>query len=97
MDGIDSDIVRLDGLSRAQSLDRLEADIWAGVAARVQARQASRLILSSQAAVMAVALFGGIAAGAFAAASATNVPQELSSFSTRMAFAPSTLLLGSHR
>ena len=95
MDRIESDILKLDEMSRAPSLDRLETDIWVGVAMRAETRKATRLIVSSQAAVMAIALFGSMAAGAFAAVSATGTPPELASFSSRAAFMPSTLLLGS--
>ena len=96
MDTIESDIGKLNARKPNCSLARLEADVWAGVAVRTRTRQAGRLILSCQAALMAIALMGSIAAGAFTAALAANPPQAFSSFSSRTTLAPSTLLLGSH-
>lgn len=96
MDRIETEILKLDKASNLPSLDRLQADIWAGIAARLEAQKAGRATVSCQAAIMAFALAGSMAAGTFAAASLSDRPQELSSFSSRAAFAPSTLLLGSH-
>lgn len=94
---IDADIQKLSEQDTSRSLDHLEADIWAGVAAQSRARKAGRLIVSCQMAVMATAMVGSVAAGAMTAASAANSPPELSRFSSRTVLTPSTLLLGSHR
>ena len=88
---IERDIVKLNEQEPRRSLDMLEADIWAGVAARANAKRTSALVFACQAVVMALALTGSIAAGNRAALSA-HKPLELGVFSTRADLAPSTLL-----
>ena len=60
---LDDDIDALDRQASKRSLDRLEADIWQGVEARIQATRASRTVLSCQVAVLAVALVSSVVAG----------------------------------
>ncbi len=91
---IDNDIVRLSALPADMSLDHLEADIWAGVAAQTVARRTTRIIASCQAGVMIVALVGAAAAGATTAAMAQTPGTIISSAGAELA--PSTLLLGKH-
>ncbi len=60
---IDNDIQKLDRAASARALSGLEADIWRGVAERLDANRNRRAILSCQAAVLAVALFSSVAVG----------------------------------
>jgi len=89
---IERDILRLSE-QPGRPLDRMEADIWAGVAARTESRRASRVVLSCQAAVLAIALVGSVAAGTRAAIM-DNQAAGLGVFSTRADLSPSTLLIG---
>jgi hypothetical protein len=88
---LDTDIRRLVDRDTPPSIDRLERDIWDGVAARAQADRIFAVVLGCQAAVLAVALVGGITAGSYAA-TASSAP-GLGVFSTRAPLVPSTLLL----
>lgn len=75
-----------------RSLDRLEADIWSGIAARERARRITRIVLASQGVVLAVALLGSLVAGQrWAAASALQADNP---FSPQWTLAASTRLLG---
>ena len=89
---IDNDISSLAEQPTDRSLDHLEADIWAGVAAQTVARQTGRIIASCQAGVMIVALVGAAAAGA-TTATLDRTPGTIIT-SAGADFAPSTLLLG---
>jgi hypothetical protein len=75
-------------------LDRLEADIWAGVAVRLKAQQVSRKVLTFQMAAMAVALVLVIVAGSQAGRSLVTGGSAPDPFASEMELAPSTLLLG---
>lgn len=89
---LDTDIRKLVDRDTPPSLDRLERDIWDGVAARAQADRISAVVLGCQAAVLILALIGGAAAGRYAATAGTA--HELGVFSTKALLAPSTRLLG---
>ncbi len=89
---IDEEISRLAEQPADRSLNDLEADIWAGVAAHNVARQTGRIIASCQAGVMLVALLGAAAAGATTAAMGRTPSTIITSAGAD--FAPSTLLLG---
>ncbi len=97
MDKIEAHLRKLSEQDGDRILTGLETDIWAGVAARAKAREASRWIISCQAAVMVVAVIGSAAIGVHFATPPASSSQVLSSFSSRIAFAPSTLLLGSRQ
>lgn len=89
---IEDDILTL-SQRHGQPLDRLEADIWVGVDARINARRMSRAVFSCQAAVLAIALMASVSAGT-RAAMADNPNPRLGAFSTRADLTPSTRLLG---
>jgi len=76
-----------------RSLDGLEADIWAGVEARVRDRRRGAVLVGGQLALMAVAVAGSLNVG-----SATVVAQERrrnsSALLASVDLAPSTLLSG---
>ena len=91
---IEAEIRKLDERVSADTLSGLEADIWAGVAARTGARKAGRLIASYQAAFMATAVAGSVIVGAMTAASAANTPRDALAFANRTDLTPSTRLLG---
>ena len=91
---IETDIRKLVERDRCSSLDRLERDIWAGVADRAREDRISALVLGCQAAVIVVALIGGVTIGSYSASADSRAP-ELGVFSASTALAPSTLLLGS--
>ena len=88
---IENDIRKLVNRDSA-TLEGLERDIWDGVAVRARTDRFSAIVLAGQAAVMIVALIGGLAVGNYTAA--TISASELGVFSTRAVLAPSTLLLG---
>lgn len=89
---IDDDLSRITRQPADRPLDHLEADVWAGVAARTAARRTGRIVASCQAAVMLVALVGAAAAGA----STVTADRSPGAFITAAGadYAPSTLLLG---
>ena len=89
---IDDDLSNFASQPADRPLDRLERDVWAGVAAHNAARRTGRIIASCQAGVMVVALVGAAAA----VATAVRVDRTPGSIITSAAadFAPSTLLLG---
>jgi hypothetical protein len=91
---IEDDIRKLDGLRPNGRLDGLEADIWAGVATRIEAQRASRLVLTCQMLTIALALAISIVTvngrGHFAAQNS----ETQAHFTNGMSLAPSTLLLG---
>ncbi len=89
---IDDEIALLADQPLDKTLDRMEADVWAGVAAQKLARRTGWIIASCQAGVMVVALLGAATVGATTAAS--MVSSNASITSAGSAFAPSTLLLG---
>lgn len=89
---IDEDIRTLQEQPSDKALDRLEADVWAGVTAHRLARRTSRIIASCQVGVMVVTLAGAAAAGAATAASAMSEHTVIGAAGAELA--PSTLLLG---
>ena len=91
---IEADIRKLVERDRNSTLDRLERDIWAGVADRARDDRISAVVLTCQAAVIVLALIGGVTIGNYSATTDSQTP-ELGVFSARTALAPSTLLLGS--
>jgi hypothetical protein len=90
---LEDDIRQLDERALDCSLDRLETDIWLGVAARARQRQAARRVTSCQGIVLALALLGSVAAGISVARSgaATSTYAVLA---TGFELMPSNLLLG---
>lgn len=90
---IETDIRKLVERDRCSSLDRLERDIWAGVADRAREDRISAVVLACQAAVIVLALIGGVTIGNYSGTADSQTP-ELGVFSARAALAPSTLLLG---
>ena len=76
-----------------RSLDRLETDIWAGVAVQSRMLAKVRLIASCQAGVLALAIIGSLAIGR----SIVAPGPEPWLTAPGAAFAPSTLLIGSNR
>jgi len=89
----DAEIRRLTLQPPDRSLDRLETDIWAGVAAQNRALANARLIASCQAGVLALAIMAGLAFGRWT----TPPAQEHWLNAPGAAFAPSTLLIGQNR
>ena len=89
---IDDDLSRLARELGGRRLNRLESDIWAGIAAHNAARRTGRIIASCQVGVMIAALVGAAAAGA----TTVRVDRGPGSIMTSAGadFAPSTLLLG---
>jgi hypothetical protein len=90
----EDDIRSLAGQEPDRSLDTLEADVWAGVAARQAADRISRLVLSCQAFVVAAALVSSLIAGSQIGHALAKETGQQSSFANGMELAPSTLLLG---
>jgi len=88
----DDDIRKLDQQSH-RSLSALEAEIWAGVEARVREHRFSRLVYACQAAVLTLGLLTSVAAGAHIA-SAQNQQSAFNVFSTRGDLTPSSRLIG---
>lgn len=91
---IDDDIRSLTGQAPDRPLDTLEADVWKGVDARLEANRISRLVLSYQALVAATALVLSLVAGNQIGHTLARDVTEHDSFATGMEHAPSTLLLG---
>ena len=90
---IDDDIQELDRRAQLRPLDRLEADIWRGVEARVHSDRALRTIVSCQVAVLTVALFSSMVAGTRVAMNATPRPiPSVLSLATELS--PSSRLIG---
>ncbi len=92
---IEDDIRRLGDNEPDRDLDRLEADIWAGVTARVEAGKVSQVVLTCQVLTIVVALAFSIATGNRVGQTAAVHAEAQSDFTSGMRFAPSTLLLGS--
>lgn len=90
---IEEDIRELDRRAVDRSLQGLEAEIWARVAAReVAKRRSSRLLLLQ--AVLIGAAFGLSAIAGHLYGALSSRPGELSVFSTHMPLSASTLLDG---
>ena len=90
---IDDDIQKLDRQAGARSLNGLEADIWKGLEARVQANRTFRTIISCQVAVLAVALFSSVAAGTHFAMNVTPRPIP-NTLTVATELSPSARLIG---
>jgi hypothetical protein len=90
---IEDDIATLDRGASKRPLDRLEADIWRGVEARLEQKRAARTVLSCQVVVLAVALFSSVAVGQRIAMNVAprSVPSVLS---IATEFSPSSRLMG---
>jgi hypothetical protein len=93
-DMVEKNIEELDRRAAQNSLDGLEADIWAGVAERGRETKISRALLTLQGAMLVFALISSVAVGHLAGAS-RRATSELAVFSGRLDVAPSTLLDGS--
>ena len=90
---LDTDIRALDAQAARQSLEGLEARIWAQVEARQRSRRHLAIVVSCQAAVLATGVLGSVAAGQhIAVSSATTDP--LGALRTQTALAPSQRLIG---
>lgn len=76
-----------------RSLDGLEADIWAGVAARAEARRTRTFLAGGQLAMMALALAGSLSLGNAAVAAKERQHSTIALLSSAD-LAPSTLLIG---
>jgi hypothetical protein len=92
---IENDIQKLDELRPDGRLDGLEADIWGGVAARMEAQRVSRLVLTCQMLTIALALAISIVTVNSHGQSAAQNFEAKADFTNGMNLAPSTLLLGS--
>lgn len=90
---LDDDLKALLARPRDNSLDRLESDIWAGVAAHRRAGQAARRMVIWQGGFLALAIFASAAAGA-ASASKVQVQENAHAMMAGTNLAPSSLLLG---
>ena len=93
---IDDDIRRLGERDHDRSLNRLESDIWRGVAARARRREAARKITSFQGAIMILALLGSAAAG-LRIVQPTDARAEVPLMASGIELMPSSLLLGQPR
>lgn len=88
----EDDIRQLDERALDCSLDRLETDIWLGVAARARQRQTARRVTSFQGVVMALALLVSVAAG-IGAARPRAATSHYAVLATGFELMPSNLLL----
>jgi hypothetical protein len=93
---IDDDLRQLNEGALDHSLDGLESDIWAGLAARSGNRAAARQRASFQSVVMVLALIGSIAVGINATRPAGPARDRVV-LALGMELTPSSLLLGSAR
>lgn len=76
-----------------RSLDQLEADVWAGVAARAQDRRRGAVLAGGQLILMALALAGSLTVGSAAVAAKERQHTDFALLSSAD-LAPSTLLIG---
>ncbi len=90
---IENDLQKLGEQGSDHRLDGLEADIWAGVAARLEVQKVSRLVLSCQVLTIAFTLAFGIATGNHI--DQLEAGEAQTDLTGGMRLAPSTLLLGS--
>lgn len=93
---IDADIRKLSECEPDRPLDGLEADIWAGIAARAAARKGVRIVALCQTAVMAFAMVVSIAAGLVLATSSEPASASILR-PPGMELAPSHLLFGTRQ
>jgi hypothetical protein len=92
-DPIEQSIQELNRREPRRSLEGLEADIWAGVAASARETSLSKAALGVQAVILLAAMVGSLAIGNWAATSG-RTKSELTVFSESLELAPSTLLMG---
>lgn len=76
-----------------RSLDQLEADIWAGVAARAQDRRRGAVLAGGQLMLMALALAGSLSVGSAAVGTKARQSDTFAVLSSAD-LAPSALLIG---
>lgn len=93
---IDDDLHELDEREPSHSLDRLEADIWRGVAARARQRAAARRTTSFQSVILVFALLGSAAAG-LSVVRPAGALAGVALFNSGIELMPSSLLLGERR
>jgi hypothetical protein len=93
---IDDDLRQLNEGALDHSLDGLESDIWAGLAARGRNRAAARKRVSFQSVVMVLALIGSVAVGINATRPAGPAHGRVV-LTLGMELTPSSLLLGNAR
>jgi hypothetical protein len=77
-----------------RALDRLEQDVRRAIGARRADDRRSALLMSAQAGLVAISIFGSLAWGGLAASRASAAP-TLGVFSPQMTLAPSSRLGGS--
>ena len=80
-----------------RSLDRLELEVWRGVAVRDQERRTGRLIVACQSGVLAVAVLVGGVVGAAMAGNTANNRSDFGAFVVGVQHAPSALLFGQNQ
>ena len=90
---IDDEIRQLNDGPLDRSLQAVEAEIWLGLAMRVQNRRVARRRVSLQGAVMALSLIVSIAIGIHATRAAVAARGH-AVFTSGLELAPSSLLLG---
>ena len=90
---LDRDIQALDEQTSQQSLDGLEARIWEEVEARAHSSRRLAIVVSCQAAVLAIGVLGSIAAGQYMAVSSSTT-DPLVVLKTQIDLAPSQRLIG---
>ncbi|TAK99129.1 MAG: hypothetical protein EPO08_17255 [Rhodospirillaceae bacterium] len=89
---IEADIQDLGAGEAARDLRTLEADVWAGIDARVQMARTAKTMMACQTGVVALILVTAAATGNLTVRSAPTA--RLDVFSSAVGLAPSTLLLG---
>jgi hypothetical protein len=89
---IDTDLKELSGAPPDRPLEGLEAQIWAGVAAREEAMRIRRRLVALQCGLVVAALVGSLIAGQYWHRAQHG--GSLDVFSPRMPLSASTLLVG---
>jgi hypothetical protein len=87
---IENDLRELESGAIDHPLDRLESDVWQGVAMRTRARSAARELASLQGLLLLLSMLGSVAAGVSVA---HPVAGSRSDLMPGMEFMPSHLLL----
>lgn len=90
---LENDFKALLARPRDNSLDRLESDIWAGVARYRRAGRAARRMVIWQSGFLALAILASAAAGA-ASASKVQAQENAHAMMAGTDLSPSSLLLG---
>lgn len=86
---IEDDLRELESGAIDHSLDRLESDVWQGVAMRTRARSAARKLASLQGFLLLLSMLGSVAAGVSVAHPGAGSRSDLM---PGMEFMPSYLL-----